>query len=328
MNRIFSSFMFRVKNLAHGLCPVVMRLNETTIDFNACSDGPNPLASFIDACATLLNDGDKCDITWKQESGSMRISLNLDDDQMIHFDINKQDGSVQQWHEVVPLDAFVSAIKYEGRRMLNLLGLYGYRCSWNDDTDFPLVNLMIITGAYNNKPGKGTTFSDIETETAYIQKLANTPVLLQDISMSECVVYYEAWQLNCCGEPFSLGDEVEWRCIMPRRYKNVHGVLLDFEEMHHGVSSHYVKGKISRILAEWLEFPKQLKKAQREKNYQKVPATHVEIQGARRMKERKTVAPTTEDSATVKVLWGYIVELEDVAVTPIIKEKNNQAGTE
>lgn len=26
----------------------------------------------------------------------------------------------------------------------------------------------------------------------------------------KCTVYYEAWQMECCGTPFSVGDTVQW----------------------------------------------------------------------------------------------------------------------
>ena len=182
-----------------------------------------------------------------------------------------------------------------------------------------MANLMLISGAYKDIPQAVAHQSQIEEETKYIDDFMQNLKPNQVVEMSECVVYYEAWQLNCCGEPFSVGDEVEWRCIVPMRYKNVHGVLLDFEEKHHGESSLLVKGKISRILAEKLEFPKNMRKSRREFVYHKVPATHDEIQHACRMKESETVAPTTEDSATVKVLWGYIIELDDVTATPVRK---------
>lgn len=27
----------------------------------------------------------------------------------------------------------------------------------------------------------------------------------------ECRIYYEAWEMECCGTPFRLGDVVEWK---------------------------------------------------------------------------------------------------------------------
>ncbi|MDD6990502.1 MAG: hypothetical protein PUI48_01595 [Oscillospiraceae bacterium] len=26
----------------------------------------------------------------------------------------------------------------------------------------------------------------------------------------KCIVFYESWQLECCGTPFSIGDSVKW----------------------------------------------------------------------------------------------------------------------
>lgn len=28
--------------------------------------------------------------------------------------------------------------------------------------------------------------------------------------MSKCTVFYESWQMDCCGEEFSIGDTVKW----------------------------------------------------------------------------------------------------------------------
>ena len=28
--------------------------------------------------------------------------------------------------------------------------------------------------------------------------------------MDKCVVFYEAWQMQCCGTSFKIGDNVEW----------------------------------------------------------------------------------------------------------------------
>ena len=31
--------------------------------------------------------------------------------------------------------------------------------------------------------------------------------------MSRCTVFYEDWQMQCCGEPFKIGDTVKWLVI-------------------------------------------------------------------------------------------------------------------
>lgn len=28
--------------------------------------------------------------------------------------------------------------------------------------------------------------------------------------MRDCTVFYECWQMQCCGVPFSVGDVVKW----------------------------------------------------------------------------------------------------------------------
>lgn len=31
----------------------------------------------------------------------------------------------------------------------------------------------------------------------------------------ECIVFYDSWQMKCCGTPFSLGDSVKWLVSKP-----------------------------------------------------------------------------------------------------------------
>lgn len=28
--------------------------------------------------------------------------------------------------------------------------------------------------------------------------------------MMKCTIYYEAWEMACCGTPFSVGDVIKW----------------------------------------------------------------------------------------------------------------------
>ena len=76
--------------------------------------------------------------------------MNLDEDKMLHFDIINHNGSDKEpeWHETVPFEDFISAIRDEGFRILNAFGLIGYQRSWQSNSDFPLVNLLRITGKF------------------------------------------------------------------------------------------------------------------------------------------------------------------------------------
>ncbi|MCI8668506.1 MAG: hypothetical protein HFI34_03105 [Lachnospiraceae bacterium] len=31
-----------------------------------------------------------------------------------------------------------------------------------------------------------------------------------DILENKCIVFYESWQMECCGTPFSTGDSIKW----------------------------------------------------------------------------------------------------------------------
>lgn len=145
-----SCFKFHVRDLAYGSCSVVMYINDKMIVFNASYLGPNPLASLIDACVDLIEEGDDYYIKWQQEPGTLQIDMNLDKDKMLHFDIINHNGSDKEpeWHETVPFEDFVSAIRDEGFRILNAFGLIGYQRSWQSNSDFPLVNLLRITGKF------------------------------------------------------------------------------------------------------------------------------------------------------------------------------------
>lgn len=33
---------------------------------------------------------------------------------------------------------------------------------------------------------------------------------MKELKMESCVVSYDSWQMQCCGDPFSVGDKIEW----------------------------------------------------------------------------------------------------------------------
>ena len=144
------TFKFHVQNLSFGWCRVVMLINDKKVCYNASYLGENPLASLIDACADYMIEPGKYYLSWQREPGLLKIDMDLDDSNMLHLDIFDQDESGDtiygEWHETIPFEDFVSAIVSEGFKVLNAFGLYGYRCSWQNHEDFPLTNLLRITG--------------------------------------------------------------------------------------------------------------------------------------------------------------------------------------
>lgn len=128
--------------------------------------------------------------------------------------------------------------------------------------------------------------------------------------MEKCIIYYESWQLQCCGDPFSVGERVEWSCIKPGRFKEAHGIKLDFVEEHHIGDTHLVSGTVNRILAERSEVPY----TEAPIVYELVDVIREEIQHADGWESR-----LKDDESTRRAFWGYIVELKDVTV---VKTRN------
>ena len=52
--------------------------------------------------------------------------------------------------------------------------------------------------------------------------------------MDNVVVYIEAWQMQCCGEPFAKGDIVSWEAFIATDSLEIDGktVNIDFYEEH------------------------------------------------------------------------------------------------
>lgn len=304
-------FKFHVQNLAVGWCRVIMLINDKEIYFNASYLGPNPLETLIDACADLMEEGGDYYIKWEKEPGTLKIDLNLDEKGQLHFDISNTDDD-EEVHETVSFDDFVSSVISEGFRVLNAFGLYGYRRSWQDHTDFPLTNLLRITGKCKELWQGDSCRTDISKEIECLQEYIAKQKITAQTKMDECAIYYEAWQLQCCGAPFSVGDKVEWTCIMPNEYKNAHGLIIDLEEEHHGFATHSVSGVIAKIIAERSEFPK----GQREVWYKRAKVIQKELQHADGRESQ-----LKDDDKTERTFWGYIVTLKDVIVKPLTEEE-------
>lgn len=309
-------FKFHVQNIAFGWCRVAMYIYDKEIHYNAGYLGPNPLESFVDACFDYLIEKGEYHIVWQAEPGQMKITLNLDESNMLHLDIvdQNEDGVTiyGEWHEVIPYNAFVESVVSEGFRVLNAFGLYGYRCSWSDKTEFPLSELLRITDSIMEVMIRDSYNSDLSKEMECLQENIAKLEITEKRIMKVCTVYYESWQLQCCGEPFKVGDKVEWNCVIAKGYKNAHGIIVDLEEEHHGFATHSVTGFVTKILAERSEFPK----GQKEVWYEKACTIQEEIKRADGWE-----SDYKSDDVKDRTFWGYIVELKDVTVKPITKWK-------
>ena len=133
--------------------------------------------------------------------------------------------------------------------------------------------------------------------------------------MKECKIYYESWQLQCCGDPFSVGERVEWTCAKPGKFNNIYGVTWDFVEDHHGDDTHLVTGTITRIISERSETPK----SDNQVVYGEVGLIREDIQFADGWESWKD-----DDDTMHYTLWGYIVELKVVTVEKVRNKWNKE----
>lgn len=303
-------FKFRVQSLSYGWCRVFMLINNKRIDYNASYLGANPLASFIEACEEFLIEGGDYHIVWQQEPGMLKIDLNLDEHQMLQLDITDTISQDNGCHETIPYDSFLQAIISEGFRVLNAFGLYGYRQSWQDRTDFPLTSLLHITGECKEFWKGDSCCSDISKEIECLHKHVDLLEFTKETRMGECTIYYESWQIQCCGEPFSIGDNAGWTGCLASGTKNAHGIILDFEENHHGFPTHFIEGTVSKIIAERSEYPK----GQKVVWYERTQTIQEEIDHADGWESE-----IESDETTDRTFWGYIVTLQNVFVKPLKK---------
>lgn len=64
-------------------------------------------------------------------------------------------------------------------------------------------------------------------------------------------IYYENWQMDCCGESFSIGDKVEWNCA---QYDDDFLVKADYLFESHLSSDFEISGIVSEIYAVKYEY--------------------------------------------------------------------------
>jgi hypothetical protein len=75
--------------------------------------------------------------------------------------------------------------------------------------------------------------------------------------MDNVIVYYEAWQMQCCGTPFAKGDVVSWLVFLGNDSLDINGqkIKIDFYEDHHyrsfGDGMFKLTGQVEHIWAEY-----------------------------------------------------------------------------
>ncbi len=140
---------------------------------------------------------------------------------------------------------------------------------------------------------------------------------METYKMDKCVVYYESWQLQCCGDPFAVGEKVWWKVRIPEEESICNGTKVDFYEEHHIRHTHTVKGTIIKIIAERSEL---LKGDMVEEcvSYEKSDKIYEELQAADGWESEMR-----SDETTLRAFWGYVVELKDVTVKQLKNKKHS-----
>ncbi len=72
--------------------------------------------------------------------------------------------------------------------------------------------------------------------------------------IDKCTVDYSSWQMQCCGDPITVGKVADLLCIKKDRYKNYVGIMIDYDEEHHLWGANcWVRGLVTRIQAVFVD---------------------------------------------------------------------------
>lgn len=304
-------FKFRVQRIEVGNCDVVMTINDKVIPYSASYLGCEPMASMIEICSEMMrevemNGEDR--IWWADEPGGLRFTFIPNKEGVLHIDI-ADEITKEEWHEDVLFDAFVTAIISESFRVLKAFGLYGYRNAWASDTEFPLSQLMLICELYNMEDARRIGYtSDFADEADFLKQHSFAEKYDTEKQLDECALFYDAWQMQCCGKQFSVGDKVNWTCVVPTHPEVAGGRLVDFYEDHHKDFTHKITGTVTKIISQFSDSDKGKKIISYD--------TEWIYEEAMDIADGWSCGRDVDDTKK-RTLWGYIVELKDVTVKPL-----------
>lgn len=128
------------------------------------------------------------------------------------------------------------------------------------------------------------------------------------MKLDECNIQVEAWQMQCCGEPFKIGDYVEWFGKHNSPVKVCYGMTIPYSEDHHGQENLHIHGTIDYIWSEIGTAPSSWKAY----DYAK---THNEITPIASANGWESVSDDDEGDVR-RIFWGYIVRLKNVEIRP------------
>lgn len=137
---------------------------------------------------------------------------------------------------------------------------------------------------------------------------------------SNCRVLYDDWQMQCCGDPFSVGDCVEWLVCPPNVLKtsvDVGNIDYWYEAHDSSATLFRLKGRVVKILGLYESFVPSYKLPNGIQTFEGVDGV---------LRELISVDPRSEFLHSA-VGWGrrdddreisaYIVELENCSVKAV-----------
>lgn len=139
------------------------------------------------------------------------------------------------------------------------------------------------------------------------------PILLTKRKVEKldtCNIYYESWQIQCCGDPFKVGDVIHWTCNPVSKPRNCDGMPIQYEEEHHIGESHEITGVVESIWAETSCVPND--PSIKSYDYKALPKILTSLTMANGYESEHK---DTEEWHYL--FWGYVVTLKNVEVTKL-----------
>lgn len=136
--------------------------------------------------------------------------------------------------------------------------------------------------------------------------------------MSNCVVFYEGWQMECCGIPFKIGDSIEW--LVKKSKTGDAGLPVDIGIIDYYYEAHtseykmlsVLRGTVTEIRALHMKYERPSEKP--ENSSYRVPVSGIIV-------NVEKAAGWDEPVEKGLIFSDYIVNLENVYVRPAKKSE-------
>lgn len=143
------------------------------------------------------------------------------------------------------------------------------------------------------------------------------------MAVNNCRVLYDDWQLQCCGDPFAIGDCVEWLVCLPTNPKTSVDIgRIDYcYEAHDSAATLFrLKGRVVKIQGLYEKFVPSHKLPNGVQMFEGVDGVLRELISVSPRSEFLHSAGGWERRDDDHEISAYIIELENCSVKPPNKE--------